>query len=88
MKALANHSEIHEELNISIHPAESGEIALPSALDSETSNLLVRMFRDPRILEPSERKSLVAQLRTAVELEPRVPEIRVLLGMALSVDLQ
>lgn len=46
------------------------------------------MFRDPRVLEPEERRALVAQLRGAVELEPRVPEIRVLLGMALSVDLQ
>ena len=33
-------------------------------------------------------RDLIAQLRTAVELEPHVPEIRVLLGMALCVDLQ
>ena len=57
-------------------------------LRGETSDLLQRMFRDPRVLEPSERGDLIAQLRTAVELEPRVPEIRVLLGMALCVDLQ
>jgi hypothetical protein len=31
---------------------------------------------------------LVAQLRGAVDLHPAVPELRVLLGMALSVDLQ
>ncbi len=48
----------------------------------------LRMFRDPRVLEPDERGDLIAQLRTAVELEPHVPEIRVLLGMALCVDLQ
>jgi hypothetical protein len=46
------------------------------------------MFRDPRVLEPGERGELIAQLRHAVELEPHVPEIRVLLGMALCVDLQ
>jgi Flp pilus assembly protein TadD len=46
------------------------------------------MFRDPRVLEANERADLIAELRTAVESEPSVPEIRVLLGMALSVDLQ
>jgi tetratricopeptide (TPR) repeat protein len=46
------------------------------------------MFRDPRVLEPEDRAALVTQLRSAVELEPHVPEIRVLLGMALSVDLK
>jgi hypothetical protein len=46
------------------------------------------MFRDPRVLEPSERADLIAQLRSAIEIEPEVPELRVLLGMALSVDLQ
>ena len=57
-------------------------------LRGETSGLLLRMFRDPRVLEPNERGDLIAHLRTAVDLEPRIPEIRVLLGMALSVDLQ
>ncbi len=46
------------------------------------------MFRDPRVLDSDERTSLIAQLRTAVELAPHVPEIRVLLGMALCVDLK
>jgi Flp pilus assembly protein TadD len=54
----------------------------------ESSNLLLRMFRDPRVLEPTERHHLIAQLRAAIQMEPRVPEIRVLLGMALCVDLQ
>jgi Flp pilus assembly protein TadD len=57
-------------------------------LRRETSGLLLRMFRDPRVLEPNERGDLIAQLRTAVELEPSVPEIRVLLGMILCVDLK
>jgi cytochrome c-type biogenesis protein CcmH/NrfG len=46
------------------------------------------MFRDPRVLESHERKDLIAQLRGSVELAPDVPEVRVLLGMALCVDLQ
>lgn len=57
-------------------------------LGSEASNLLQKMFRDPRVLEPQERGDLIAQLKSAVELAPKVAEIRVLLGMALSVDLQ
>jgi hypothetical protein len=69
-------------------PASSAPLSLPAAIDPETGRLLQRMFRDPRVLESDERASLVAQLRSAVELEPHVPEIRVLYGMALSVDLQ
>jgi hypothetical protein len=85
-------------MKLSVHgPNENDELALattaaplvlPESLTSEASNLLVRMFRDPRVLEADERKDLVAQLRTSVELQPQIPELRVLLGMALSVDLQ
>jgi tetratricopeptide (TPR) repeat protein len=63
-------------------------LALPDVLGPEASNLLQRMFRDPRVLEPRERGDLIAQLRNAVELAPHVPEVRVMLGMALCVDLQ
>jgi len=62
-------------------------LAWPAKL-SDSSALLLRMFRDPRVLESEERRNLVARLREAVEIEPHVPEIRVLLGMALCVDLQ
>lgn len=62
--------------------------ALPAELGPEPSRLLERMFRDPRVLHPQERSDLIAHLRGAVDLAPRVPEIRVLLGMALCVDLQ
>jgi tetratricopeptide (TPR) repeat protein len=61
---------------------------LTEAVGGKTSNLLVRMFRDPRVLEPHERGDLIAHLRKSAELEPQVPQIRVLLGMALCVDLQ
>ncbi len=69
-------------------PASPAPLSLPAAIGPETGRLLQRMFRDPRVLESDERASLVTQLRSAVELEPHVPEIRVLYGMALSVDLQ
>ncbi len=69
-------------------PASSAPLSLPAAIGPETGRLLQRMFRDPRVLQPDERTSLVAELGSAVELEPQVPEIRVLYGMALSVDLQ
>jgi hypothetical protein len=68
--------------------ATPAPLELPSTLGQEASRLLVRMFRDPRVLEAGERRELIAQLRTAVEIEPAVVETRVLLGMALSVDLQ
>lgn len=86
MTKLACRSVAEDELTSS--PAASASIALPAFLGRETSELLTRMFRDPRILEAQERCDLIAQLRTAIELEPRVPEIRVLLGMALCVNLQ
>jgi hypothetical protein len=61
---------------------------LPAIVEQETSDQLMRMFRDPRVLEASERKNLVAQLHAAVERAPHIPETRVLYGMALCVDLQ
>jgi cytochrome c-type biogenesis protein CcmH/NrfG len=49
---------------------------------------LSRMFRDPYQLEKEERTSLIGDLRDCVELCPSSPELRVLLGMAMCVDLQ
>jgi Flp pilus assembly protein TadD len=77
---------IDEELSIA--PAAAAPVSLPVLLGRETTNVLERMFRDPRVLEPEERRDLVTQLKNAVELAPNVPEIRVLYGMALCVDLQ
>jgi cytochrome c-type biogenesis protein CcmH/NrfG len=57
-------------------------------LNTGTALQVHRMFRDPRVLEADERADLVTQLRKAVELHPAVAELRVLLGMALCVDLQ
>ena len=82
---------------IEIESARTQELSLPATIPdglawpaplNNSSDLLLRMFRDPRVLEADERRKLIVKLREAVDLEPHVPEIRVLLGMALCVDLQ
>lgn len=67
--------------------AESS-LALQNALGPKSTRNLQRMFRDPRVLESSERADLIASLSSAVEMMPRVPEIRVMLGMALCGELR
>jgi tetratricopeptide (TPR) repeat protein len=65
----------------------SAPIALTSMIPPHTQAHLARMFRDPYVLEPNERIEIVQQLRDAISLEPNLPELRVLLGMALCVNL-
>jgi len=77
-----------EEMFLAPSSQRSAQVALPTVLGADASNQLMRMFRDPRVLEPHERGNLIAQLRKAVDLAPYVAEVRVLLGMALCVDLQ
>ena len=88
IKRLAIKSKAFETDENSIVSTSPTEIGWPALLGGETSALLTRMFRDPRVLEESDRQDLITQLRSAAALEPHVPEIRVLLGMALCVDLQ
>jgi tetratricopeptide (TPR) repeat protein len=52
-----------------------------------TQGLLLRMFADPRVLAKEEKAEIVKQLREAVALQPKISDLRVLLGMALSVNL-
>lgn len=66
--------------------ARVSSLALAS-IPPQTQGLLLRMFADPYILEKDERASLVAQLRDCVTCYPDVSELRVLLGMALCVNL-
>lgn len=66
----------------------SSSSALSTMLRPATTNLLERMFRDPRVLQSHERLDLVAELRSAVERAPQVVELRVMLGMALCVNLE
>jgi tetratricopeptide (TPR) repeat protein len=63
-------------------------IVFASLLEANASHKVQRMFRDPRVLEAHERGDLIAQLRKALQLAPEVAELRVLLGMALCVNLQ
>ncbi len=68
-------------LNTPVHTMDDQVIALahdrsPMAILSnvlavDASHQLQRMFRDPRVLEPGERISLIAQIRSAIELAPR-----------------
>jgi tetratricopeptide (TPR) repeat protein len=66
--------------------AHVSQLALAS-ISPNTQNLLRRMFADPNLLEKDERASLVEQLRGCVAEYPQVSELRVLLGMALCVNL-
>ncbi len=68
-------------------PSESLQVMLAEVLPGPARAQLVRMFRDPQVLEKDERADLIRELREAVSLEPAVPELRVLLGMALCVNL-
>jgi len=88
MKERLSNSSTIEIRELGVASSMQPSLAWPTLLPKETSNLLARMFRDPRVLEPNERGELVAQLRVAVKIEPHVPELHVLLGMALCVDLQ
>jgi hypothetical protein len=49
---------------------------------------LVRMFRDPYVLTDEQRTELIGELRQAAAMEPEVSGLRVLLGMALCVNLE
>lgn len=66
--------------------AQVSSLALTS-ISQQTQALLLRMFSDPYLLEKDERASLVSQLRECVAQFPDVSELRVLLGMALCVNL-
>ncbi|MGB6973084.1 MAG: hypothetical protein WBD67_00230 [Terracidiphilus sp.] len=87
MKRHALHTATEPE-DMMLTPTAEAPLALPEVIGAETTRTLERMFRDPRVLEPEERAEIIAQLRNATALAPHVPEVRVLLGMALCVDLQ
>lgn len=59
-----------------------------SSIPQEAHGLLLRMFSDPYLLEKNDRAELVRNLRQCVEQFPEVAELRVLLGMALCVNLE
>jgi len=66
-------------------PAPSMSLAFVPAA---TQGTLLRMFADPNVLAKDERAGLVKQLKDCVVRYPDVAELRVVLGMALCVNLQ
>jgi hypothetical protein len=81
-QSLTIHAVEHEST-----PVESLQMVLAEALPAPARAHLVRMFRDPSVLEKGERSELIQQLRDAVAMEPAIPELRVMLGMTLCVNL-
>jgi len=73
-----------ENTNALSAPTPPSSLAL---VEAKTQGLLLRMFADPYLLEKDERADLVEQLRECVAARPTVSELRVLLGMALCVNL-
>ena len=87
MKQISESSTMHLEPMALLSPS-SAPLSLPTVIGEEANHQLQRMFRDPRVLEEHECLDLIAHLRRAVDLAPSVPEVRVLLGMALSVNIE
>ncbi|MGH9599244.1 MAG: hypothetical protein ACRD27_05235 [Terracidiphilus sp.] len=67
---------------------EQAPLAFPPAIPAAAQDQLLRMFRDPYLLESPERTELIAHLREAVARDPETAELRVLLGMALCVNFE
>lgn len=74
------------EQEMAFASAQSAALHFPPVITKPARMQLLRMFRDPNVLEREERAALVTQLKEAVALEPEVSELRVLLGMALCVN--
>lgn len=58
-----------------------------ASISSQTQNLLIQMFSDPYLLDKAKSAELVQQLRQCIAQFPEVSELRVLLGMALCVNM-
>src|SRR5271154_5003228 len=67
-------------------PATSAPLSL-AGVPAPTQGLLLKMFADPRVLAKEEKAEIVNQLRECVALHPKVSDLRVVYGMALSVNL-
>lgn len=74
--------------NPSALTSNSGVPSLEAVVSTNLQRHLVRMFRDPSVLDDVERTELVQELREAVFLEPKLAPLRVLFGMALCVNLE
>ena len=79
-------AEVQKEDELVIMPGSSSEVMLPGTIPSHIQHQMIRMFRDPYVLEKAERTELVEQLQSMVQAQPNVSQLRVLLGMTLCVD--
>jgi hypothetical protein len=75
------------EVEVSLGSGETS-LAFPSVIPADTQDQLLRMFRDPYVLDSVDRLELIARLREAAALVPAMSEMRVLLGMALCVNFE
>ena len=87
--------EMHAAAAIATHPEaesalvrEQAALAFPPAVPAAAQEQLLRMFRDPYLLERADRNDLISHLREAVALDPQTAELRVLLAMALCVNFE
>ncbi|MGA7156197.1 MAG: hypothetical protein WBY53_05095 [Acidobacteriaceae bacterium] len=74
------------ERELTHHQVPTAALSFPPSIPEPARAQLMRMFRDPNLLDRTDRAELVAQLEDAVALEPEVAELRVILGMALCVN--
>ncbi|MGZ6123353.1 MAG: hypothetical protein ACXWLR_00230 [Myxococcales bacterium] len=86
--------ELQADTELFTPSADAGSLTAPAAasplvpVPEKARGLLVRMFADPHVLDPGERTELIEQLREKVSVHPEIAELRVLLGMALCVNLE
>ena len=86
--------ERQQDSEVMTSTAETGAMTPSSAVSTlvpvpeKARGLLLRMFADPYVLEQGERAELIGRLRESVSAHPEVAELRVLLGMALCVNLE
>ena len=85
---MADSNIINQNSDHALADSPANSLALQQALGPKSTKSLQRMFRDPRVLESDDRTELIASLAKAVESLPNVPEVRVMFGMALCVDLR
>ena len=79
-------AEVKTEDELLVMPDSSSEVMLPGAIPNHIQRQMIRMFRDPYVLEKVERTELLEQLESMVKAQPNVSQLRVLLGMTLCVD--
>jgi hypothetical protein len=87
-KKMSEFQVVPSNENVSADIVKSASSAALASIPPESQTLLQRMFADPRILEKQERITLLSDLRACVAHYPEVSELRVLLGMALCVNLE